>query len=223
MRITNHMLANSAAKSGIPFQRTSLLEIMSKKSSQGLLGNIGKSTGVSATDVLQKNNYAKLENLSENLNKSALKLVDTDKNSAYDKAKESGDTEDILNNIDKMVEAYNATMKQLKATGGTMNEFYRRQLKDIPAGSREALKSIGITQEKDGSLTVDKKVLQNVDADTLKKVLGSENGLASKVSFLGGRIRQNASANVVSASNRYTSTGLPYTESFENNKYNFFG
>lgn len=47
-----------------------------------------------------------------------------------------------------MVESYNATLKQLRETGDTLNEFYRQQLKDIPAGDKEALKSIGITQAK---------------------------------------------------------------------------
>lgn len=132
MRITTQMLANSAAKSGIPIQRTSLLDIINNKSSQNLLGTIGKSmntTSTGATDILRKNNYAKLEDLSEKLSQSASKLAGSDKGSIYDKAKESGDTTDILSDVNKMVEAYNATMKQLKTTGGIMNEFYQQQLK----------------------------------------------------------------------------------------------
>ena len=33
-----------------------------------------------------------------------------------------------------MFEEYNATMKQLKITGGAMNEFYHQQLKEISTG-----------------------------------------------------------------------------------------
>ena len=214
MRITTQMLANSAAKSGIPIQRTSLLDIINNKSSQNLLGTIGKSmntTSTGATDILRKNNYAKLEDLSEKLSQSASKLAGSDKDSIYDKAKESGDTTDILSDVNKMVEAYNATMKQLKTTGGIMNEFYQQQLKNIPAGSKESLESIGISQAKDGSLIVD------------EKVLGGENGIAPKIGFLGEHINKNASENVVSASNRYGSNGATYMEAFEANKYNFFG
>ena len=143
MRITTQMLANSAAKSGIPIQRTSLLDIINNKSSQNLLETIGKSmntTSTGATDILRKNNYAKLEDLSEKLSQSASKLAGSDKDSIYDKAKESGDTTDILSDVNKMVEAYNATMKQLKTTGGIMNEFYQQQLKNIPAGSNVVYK-----------------------------------------------------------------------------------
>ena len=174
-------------------------------------------TSTGATDILRKNNYAKLEDLSEKLSQSASKLAGSDKDSIYDKAKESGDTTDILSDVNKMVEAYNATMKQLKTTGGIMNEFY------IPAGSKESLESIGISQAKDGSLIVDEKVFRNADADTLQKVLGGENGIASKIGFLGEHINKNASENVVSASNRYGSNGATYMEAFEANKYNFFG
>ena len=231
MRITTQMLANSAAKSGIPIQRTSLLDIINNKSSQNLLETIGKSmntTSTGATDILRKNNYAKLEDLSEKLSQSASKLAGSDKDSIYDKAKESGDTTDILSDVNKMVEAYNATMKQIlecpgHSQGFFSHEFYQQQLKNIPAGSKESLESIGISQAKDGSLIVDEKVFRNADADTLQKVLGGENGIAPKIGFLGEHINKNASENVVSASNRYGSNGATYMEAFEANKYNFFG
>lgn len=223
MRITNQMLANSAVKSGILLQRTSLLDIMNNKSSSGLLGSIGNNTGISLSNILKKNNYSKLEDTSENLNKYASKLADTDKNSVYDRAKESGNTKDILSDVNKMVEEYNATMMQLKTTGGAMNEFYRQQLKEIPAVCKEALKGIGITQAKDGSLSVYEKTLQNADADTLKKAMGSETGFASKLSCISNCINQNASANVTSVSSQYTSDGSLYMNSFKANKYNFFG
>ena len=84
MRITTQMLANSAAKSGIPLQRTSLLDIINNKSSQKLFKNISNNTsttGTGAMDILRKNNYVKLEDLSEKLDRSAEKLVGTDKDS----------------------------------------------------------------------------------------------------------------------------------------------
>ena len=153
----------------------------------------------------------------------ASSLVATDKNSIYDRAKESGSTKDIVSSAKKMVESYNATLKQLRETGDTLNEFYRQQLKDIPAGDKEALKSIGITQAKDGSLSIDEKVLQSADADTLKKVLDGDTGLASKISFVSGRISQNAASNVVSTSSQYTSNGSSLLSALETSKYDFWG
>ena len=210
MRITTQMLAHSAAKSGIPFQQTTLLDILNKKSSfSGLLNGVNASAD--ATAIAKKKNYSKLEDISGNLNGYASSLVATDKNSIYDRAKESGSTKDIVSSAKKMVESYNATLKQLRETGDTLNEFYRQQLKDIPAGDKEALKSIGITQAKDGSLSIDEKVL---DGDT---------GLASKISFVSGRISQNAASNVVSTSSQYTSNGSSLLSALETSKYDFWG
>ena len=216
MRITTQMLAHSAAKSGIPFQQTTLLDILNKKSSfSGLLNGVNASAD--ATAIAKKKNYSKLEDISGNLNGYASSLVATDKNSIY------GSTKDIVSSAKKMVESYNATLKQLRETGDTLNEFYRQQLKDIPAGDKEALKSIGITQAKDGSLSIDEKVLQSADADTLKKVLDGDTGLASKISFVSGRISQNAASNVVSTSSQYTSNGSSLLSALETSKYDFWG
>ena len=208
MRITTQMLAHSAAKSGIPFQQTTLLDILNKKSSfSGLLNGVNASADATA---IAKKKYSS-------------SFVATDKNSIYDRAKESGSTKDIVSSAKKMVESYNATLKQLRETGDTLNEFYRQQLKDIPAGDKEALKSIGITQAKDGSLSIDEKVLQSADADTLKKVLDGDTGLASKISFVSGRISQNAASNVVSTSSQYTSNGSSLLSALETSKYDFWG
>ena len=189
MRITTQMLAHSAAKSGIPFQQTTLLDILNKKSSfSGLLNGVNASAD--ATAIAKKKNYSKLEDISGNLNGYASSLVATDKNSIYDRAKESGSTKDIVSSAKKMVESYNATLKQLRETGDTLNEFYRQQLKDIPAGD---------------------------------KVLDGDTGLASKISFVSGRISQNAASNVVSTSSQYTSNGSSLLSALETSKYDFWG
>lgn len=221
MRITTQMLANSAAKNGMPLHRTSLLDIINNKSSSNLLSGIGSKTN--ASNIINKNNYSKLEDAAEGLNKYADKLAATDKDSIFAKAQESGSTKEILSDVNHMIEEYNATLKQLQTTGGTMNRFYEQQLKEIPAGCKETLKNIGITQAKDGSLSVDEKVLESADVDTLKKALGSEAGFASKVSFVSNRIKENAAVNIASASNQYTAKGSAYMNSFEANKHNFFG
>lgn len=221
MRVTTQMLANSAAKSGMPLHRTTLLDTMNHKSSSGSLSGIGSQTN--ATNLLNKNNYSKLEDAAESLSKYADKLAAADKDSIFAKAEETGNTKEILTDVNKMVEEYNVTLKQLRTTGGTMSHFYQQQLKEIPSECKEILKSIGITQAKDGSLSVNEKILENADIDTLRKTVGSESGFASKVSFVSNCIKENAVANIASASNQYTANGSSYRNSFETNKYNFFG
>jgi len=71
--------------------------------------------------------------------------------------------------------------------------------------------------------SIDEKVLLSVDADTLKKVLDGDTGLASKISFVSGRISQNAASNVVSTSSQYTSNGSSLLSALETSKYDFWG
>ncbi len=220
MRVTTQMVAETAAKSGIQLQRTSLLDVLNDKSSSILPAT---SSSANTASMIKKKNYSKLEDISGNLEKYATNLVAAGKNSIYDRAAASGSTKEIVSEATKMVEQYNAALKQLKETGDTMNEFYRQQLKDLPGKYKDALKSIGITQAKDGSLKVDEKTLQSADTDTLKKVLDSETGFASKLGFVSGRINNNAAENVVSASNQYAANGRSLVNSFETSKYDFWG
>ena len=169
-----------------------------------------------------KNTYTKLEDSSEKLSKYASSLLETEKDSIYNKAEESGSTSSIVSNVSKLVEEYNSTINQLNKAGGSMNEFYRQQLKAIPSSCKDALKAIGITQQKDGSLSIDEKTLKSADTATLKKALGNDTGFASKIDFISGRVNKNAAANAASASSQYNSRGSSYSGYYGSSKYNFW-
>lgn len=227
MRVTNNMILNRSSKRGIhnTYQRTALLSLLQKNSttSTDVFGRIGQTSGRNNTSaLLMKSKYTKLEDSSEKLSTYASSLIETEKDSIYDKAKESGSTDSIVSNVTKMVDEYNSTIKQLKDAGGSMNEFYRQQLQAIPSSCKDALKSIGITQQKDGSLSIDEKTLQGADIDSLKKALGNETGFASKMDFISGRVNKNAAANVASASSQYNSKGTSYSGYYGTGKYNFW-
>ncbi len=219
MRITTQMLADTAAKSGIPFQRTTLLDMINNKSTSGMLNNISNSSDASA--ILSERNYSKLEKSSDSLYEYAQKLAATDKDSVYDKS--ASDTKEIVTDISELVDNYNTTIKQLQTTGGTLNSFYLKQMKELISDSKEALEGIGITQAKDGSLVIDDNALKKADVDTLKKVFGGEAGLAAKLGILGKHVSDNAAANLASISNQYTANGTSSINSFEASKYDYLG
>lgn len=221
MRVTTQMLSNSALKSGVQLQQTTLVDIMNDKSS---LTNLLSSTNSSAStlSIIDKNNYSKLEQASSELNDYASKLANTDENSLFSNAEKSGDTTDITQTISKIVEKYNTTLTQLKTSGDTLNGFYKQQLKDLPSDYKQVLKNIGITQSKDGTLSVDEKVLQSADIESLRSALSSEAEFTSKLSFISEHISKNASANLESVSSKYSASGTSYY-SFEANRYNFLG
>lgn len=226
MRITNNMIINRSSKKGIhnTYQRTALLSLLQKHSSStDIFGRIGQTSSKNnAPALLMKNTYTKLEDSSEKLSKYASSLLETEKDSIYDKAEESGSTSSIVSNVSKLVEEYNSTINQLNKAGGSMNEFYRQQLKAIPSSCKDALKAIGITQQKDGSLSIDEKTLKSADTATLKKALGNDTGFASKIDFISGRVNKNAAANVASASSQYNSRGSSYSGYYGSSKYNFW-
>lgn len=226
MRITNNMIINRSSKKGIhnTYQRTALLSLLQKHSSStDIFGRIGQTSSKNnASALLTKNTYTKLEDSSEKLSKYASSLLETEKDSIYDKAEESGSTSSIVSNVSKLVEEYNSTINQLNKAGGSMNEFYRQQLKAIPSSCKDALKAIGITQQKDGSLSIDEKTLKSADTATLKKALGNDIGFASKIDFISGRVNKNAAANVASASSQYNSRGSSYSGYYGSSKYNFW-
>lgn len=226
MRITNNMIINRSSKKGIhnTYQRTALLSLLQKNSSStDIFGRIGQTSSKNnASALLMKNTYTKLEDSSEKLSKYASSLLETEKDSIYDKAEESGSTSSIVSNVSKLVEEYNSTINQLNKVGGSMNEFYRQQLKAIPSSCKDALKAIGITQQKDGSLSIDEKTLKSADTATLKKALGNDTGFASKIDFISGRVNKNAAANAASASSQYNSRGSSYSGYYGSSKYNFW-
>lgn len=226
MRITNNMIINRSSKKGIhnTYQRTALLSLLQKNSSStDIFGRIGQTSSKNnASALLMKNTYTKLEDSSEKLSKYASSLLETEKDSIYDKAEESGSTSSIVSNVSKLVEEYNSTINQLNKAGGSMNEFYRQQLKAIPSSCKDVLKAIGITQQKDGSLSIDEKTLKSADTATLKKALGNDTGFASKINFISGRVNKNAAANAASASSQYNSRGSSYSGYYGSSKYNFW-
>ena len=226
MRITNNMIINRSSKKGIhnTYQRTALLSLLQKNSSStDIFGRIGQTSSKNnASALLMKNTYTKLEDSSEKLSKYASSLLETENDSIYDKAEESGSTSSIVSNVSKLVEEYNSTINQLNKAGGSMNEFYRQQLKAIPSSCKDALKAIGITQQKDGSLSIDEKTLKSADTATLKKALGNDTGFASKIDFISGRVNKNAAANAASASSQYNSRGSSYSGYYGSSKYNFW-
>lgn len=226
MRITNNMIINRSSKKGIhnTYQRTALLSLLQKNSSStDIFGRIGQTSSKNnASALLMKNTYTKLEDSSEKLSKYASSLLETEKDSIYDKAEESGSTSSIVSNVSKLVEEYNSTINQLNKAGGSMNEFYRQQLKAIPSSCKDVLKAIGITRQKDGSLSIDEKTLKSADTATLKKALVNDTGFASKIDFISGRVNKNAAANAASASSQYNSRGSSYSGYYGSSKYNFW-
>lgn len=221
MRITTQMLNETARKAGIPINNTSLLNhINNNGSSSNLLSALNKS-GSRTVDTKQKSSYEKLEKNADQLQKRADSLAAKGEGSLYAKAKESGNTEELCKEIEALVESYNSTMNILQSSDGSLNEYYRQMLQEAAQENSKSLADVGITISKNGKMTVDADKLKAADIDTLEKALGSSGGFTSKVSFLAGRVSDNAQASTKSLYSQYGANGS--LNAAAGGKYSFWG
>lgn len=212
MRVTTQMLNESARKAGLPIHDTSLLNYINKgNGGNGLLDAISdkKDQNTGKVNRMQKYGYEKMEKLAGGLSQSAEALL-VKENGLFDKAKESGDTKDVVKGVENMVNAYNDTLLALKKETGAINRLYLESLKSAAKENEAALKKAGVTMAEDGQLVIDKEKLSEADLETLEKAFGSSGDFTSKVSYVAGRVEDNAAANLDSISNQYTSGGNAY-------------
>lgn len=224
MRITTQMLAETSRKTGLPILQGSLLDVLSKKQGKSSNDLLDALTRTKETQKLssQQKGYQELEDAASDLALSASKLYAEGEDSLFGKAEEEQSTEDIIKEIQTMVESYNKTLKLLKEAGGSLNDYYRQGLKNAAAGNADLLSSVGITQNKDGSLSIDKKKLEGADYETLKKVFNGDSDFAGVAAYIGIKVAENAEANAASITNQYNAKGTSYNNSFQSNKYNYF-
>ncbi|MCM1498071.1 MAG: hypothetical protein NC124_06345 [Clostridium sp.] len=224
MRITTSMLAQTSRETGLPILQNSLLNVLNKQSggSNDLLDALNSKRNIEKTSALQKN-AKELGSAADSLTASASKLTETGEKSLFGKAKESGETKELLAEIQSMVEYYNKTLKLLKETDSSLNSFYHSELKNTVKQTAEQLKAVGVTQDKDGSLVVDSKTMENADYEALRAAFGEDSQFTARTEFIGSKIADNADTVLASASNQYNAKGVSYSDAFEANKYNFFG
>lgn len=225
MRITNQILARTAAKSGIPLQQTTLLDIMNRDSSSGdLLSSLNRmSQGNTALQSLRSKESEKLEKAAESLSDSAARLAEEGEDSLFAKAEKSGDTSEIVSEAQKLAEYYNQTVGYLGNTDSVLNSFYQKELQSYISENADALRAVGITVKADGKLRVDEAALKEAGLDSLRAAFGAGSGLTVKVGYVSGRVAENAAAMDASILNGYTAEGLSSFDSFELGKYNFWG
>lgn len=222
MRITTQMLNESAKKSGLPINRSSLLDYINKDGAGNpLLEALNKNKEIAANSA-KKDSYEKLDKEADLLTQVAEGLLQDGENNLFEQAKETGDKQKVYDSIENLLESYNSTLKALRSTSNTMNDFYRQMLLEAPAEAKESLESVGITFAKDGAANVDMEKVKAADFTTLEGLFGKESDFVNKVQFLSTRISDNAEANVESLSSAYNSKGNLYA-AMGSSKFDFWG
>lgn len=222
MRITTQMLNEATQKSGLQVQRRTLLDYVNNKNAGNSLFQALSASRTNSSNASKLSTYEKLESSADKLLQQVTSFIADDEESIFDKIEKDGKEEDketLYDSIDSMIESYNAIMNSLKTSTGTLDSYYRKMMKEVAAENEEALADIGISVERDGSMSLNMDKLKACDIATVKDVLGESGTFSTKIGLLAAHISDNAEANVESLSSQYNSLGSTYSAS--SSKYNF--
>lgn len=149
------------------------------------------------------------------------KLSANNTDSIYEKAKESGSTDEIISNIRGFVNQYNSMMENMKQSGSRSDVNYQTQFNNLARLSSSDLASTGVTRKADGTLAIDEKKLASADIETLEKVWGGSTSFASRAALRADSVETYAERSMeAKASSAYSD--LFNTYGSKGNYFNFF-
>lgn len=220
MRITTQMLNETARKTGLPVNNSSLLNYVNKKDNNSLLGSLQNSM-TQKSDIAKKKSYEKLEDAADSLEEAAKALTNEKGDSLFAKAKESGSTAEIIKTVKALIEQYNETRKQLDNNTSTINMCYNQMLKSLASKNSEELEKLGISVEKDGTMSFDEDKLKDATLEDLETVFGTKSEFAQKLQYLASNVSDSVTAELESMGNQYGQDANSFS-SYISNKYNFW-
>lgn len=162
----------------------------SARRANGLSSNSLRSKTNSKTDT--SGVYQTTQKAAANVRTQAEKLTDTGEDSVWEKAQKSGKNQDILAAVNEFVSSYNDMTAGMKKTGGSLNNIYRAQLTGAVTSSQGVLKEIGITANRDGTLSIDQDKLKAAGLEELKQAFGGSSSFAGQAAVKSIYVEANA-------------------------------
>ena len=220
MRITTQMLNETARKAGIPVNNSSLLNYVNNKNNNSLLSSLQNNTTQKA-NAAKKSSYEKLDDAAKSLEAAAKALASDKEDNLFAKAKESGDTSEVIKAVKALVEKYNEATKQLDKNPSNINMYYSQMLKSLASKNGEELSKFGISVQKDGSIAIDEEKLKEAKLEELETMFGQKSEFVEKLQFLSSHISDNVTAELESMGMQYGQDANSFS-SYINNKYNLW-
>ncbi len=141
-------------------------------------------------------------------------LQKAEKDSIYDKARESGSTEKIVENIKGFVSQYNQMLEDLEESGTRTDQSFLSQFNSMSRVGEIEFSKTGVSRKADGKLVIDEKKLLAADVDTLEKVWGG-NGFSARAASRADSVEAAAEKNIEAEK---STTYNPFAKS---NLYNY--
>ena len=155
----------------------------------GLLGDEAKKS---------KDNYTSMKKAAESL-KARTKVLLEMPEKEWEKLTEEEATkykEDMLAQVSGLIEDYNKMMKAMTEEGGSVNEIYAKQMKGYFQNAKSKLGELGITQNSDGTLSLNKELFNKADPSKMKEVLGKAGTFIDNIGKRAENILANAETNL---------------------------
>ena len=114
----------------------------------------------------------------------------------------------LTKEMESFVSDYNMMIRKIGDLSDSVDETYAKKLKTEISARETALKQIGITQEKDGTLSFDKTVFQTVKPEAVQKIFGDKSTLSNRVQVLASGVKSNCRKQAAALSaTSYTTSG----------------
>lgn len=191
-------------------------KILSGSSSRNTSSRLNSSSRTQSTSNTTQTKkiamYEKVQKATDELQKVAKSLVELGKTGTVENtdktdtektsdAQTNGKTQEeqkrkMITAVKDLVEHYNIIYEKLDEIGGSVNTVFTSQLKKLMMNCEDDLKKTGVTLNKDGTLSITAKTLENTELSTLKEVYGKSSGLVGKLSEKCESIESNASSTI---------------------------
>lgn len=220
MRITTLMLNEASRKAGMPLHTTSMLSYVQDKGKTNSLFD-GLNTENEKESFRKAQAYEKQEDAARRLEQAAKEFAAQGENSVYEQTENKTK---LAEKVEALVKQYNEVLSGLQGSNDLLDTFYRKNLKSLVTDHQDVLQSLGVTMDKNGQLSVNKRTLLNADQETLKKALSGEDGFADSLSFLASKIADYASSNQQSMQSVYQPNGSAAAAAMRyTNRYDAWG
>lgn len=187
------LLQSALSRSSTSSRANRLASLLGNKKSTGT-SSVANRNFVTSASKSQKF-YYDMQYHAKQVGEYADALKKTEKDSVYDKARESGSTEQIVSDVKSFVNQYNNMLNDLEESGSKTDKLFLSQLSSMSRSAERDLALTGVTRKADGTLVVDEKKLEAADVDTLEKVWGG-NGFSSKAAAKAGSVEATAEKNI---------------------------
>ena len=182
-------MAAALSKSSSSGKNNALVEALKK--------NSGKNS-ISEADQSQKEAYTVVKKTAENIKKRAERLLSWPEKSIDEMTDEEKTTykKNVTDEVSALITEYNDMMAGMTDAGGKVNEIYISQMKGYFQNAQKQLAELGITENLNGKLTLDKEKLASADVATIKEVLGKKGTFIDDIGKRAENVLSNAETNL---------------------------